>query len=299
MPFFSAIPTNLPITAEGVRRAARVGRARTTSRSGCSAARRSSSGIRTGRTTPSRGSRSVGRRTRTGSRSRSGTRSRRPSSAAAERGRPRQHPAGGGLGSRPAVRDQQGPLLHPEAARHLVRRAQQRAGAVPRQHEAPPGGQLGDRPAEPRPPVRLSSAARGPTRSCRPGCPGSKDAKHYPLEGVNTTSLNRAKALAQGSTRSRQGVLYTFNSSPGPALAQVRPVQPRQIGVDARSGRTTASSSTRRRRRAVSRSTSPSRGGAPTTRTRTTSSTFCWTAPGSRRRTTSTPRTSTTRSTTA
>jgi peptide/nickel transport system substrate-binding protein len=66
-----------------------------------------------------------------------------------------------------------------------------------------------------------------------PGMPGYKDVKQYPLEGVNTTSLNRAKALAQGNTRSGKAVLYTFNSSPGPQLAQVLQFNLKQIGIDA------------------------------------------------------------------
>jgi peptide/nickel transport system substrate-binding protein len=66
-----------------------------------------------------------------------------------------------------------------------------------------------------------------------PGMPGFADTKQYPLEGVNTTSLNRAKALAQGSTRSGKAVLYTFNSSPGPQLAQVLQFNLKQIGIDA------------------------------------------------------------------
>jgi ABC-type transport system substrate-binding protein len=66
-----------------------------------------------------------------------------------------------------------------------------------------------------------------------PGMPGFKDVNQYPLQGVNATSLNRAKALAQGSTRSGKAVLYTFNSSPGPQLAQVLQFNLKQIGIDA------------------------------------------------------------------
>jgi peptide/nickel transport system substrate-binding protein len=66
-----------------------------------------------------------------------------------------------------------------------------------------------------------------------PGMPGFKDAKLYSLQGVNTASLNRARALARNATRSGKAVLYTFNSSPGPQLAQVLQFNLRQIGIDA------------------------------------------------------------------
>jgi peptide/nickel transport system substrate-binding protein len=65
-----------------------------------------------------------------------------------------------------------------------------------------------------------------------PGMPGFKDANIYPLTGVNTSSLNRAKALAQGQTRSGKAVFYAFTTPPGPAIAQVVQFNLKQIGVD-------------------------------------------------------------------
>jgi peptide/nickel transport system substrate-binding protein len=65
-----------------------------------------------------------------------------------------------------------------------------------------------------------------------PGMPGYRDAKIYPLVGVNNASLTRARALAQGSTRDGKAVLYTFNNAPGPGIAQVVQFNLRQIGID-------------------------------------------------------------------
>ena len=50
------------------------------------------------------------------------------------------------------------------------------------------------------------------------GFPGFRDWNLYPLSGPN---LTRARALAQGATRGGRAVLWTFNSSFGPAVAQV------------------------------------------------------------------------------
>jgi peptide/nickel transport system substrate-binding protein len=65
-----------------------------------------------------------------------------------------------------------------------------------------------------------------------PGMPGYKDAKVYPLVGVNNASLTRAKALAQGNTRSGKAVYYSFSNAPGPAVAQVVQFNLKQIGID-------------------------------------------------------------------
>lgn len=65
-----------------------------------------------------------------------------------------------------------------------------------------------------------------------PGMPGYKNFDIYPLKGVSTASLNKAKALASGNTRSGKAVFYAFNSAPGPAIAQVVQYNLKQIGVD-------------------------------------------------------------------
>ena len=65
-----------------------------------------------------------------------------------------------------------------------------------------------------------------------PGMPGYQDAKVYPLVGVNAAALTRARALASGSTRDGKAVMYTFDSAPGPAIAQVVQFNLRQIGID-------------------------------------------------------------------
>jgi peptide/nickel transport system substrate-binding protein len=65
-----------------------------------------------------------------------------------------------------------------------------------------------------------------------PGMPGYKDAKVYPIVGVNNASLTRAKNLANGATRSGKAVYYAFSAAPGPAVAQVVQFNLKQIGID-------------------------------------------------------------------
>jgi ABC-type transport system substrate-binding protein len=65
-----------------------------------------------------------------------------------------------------------------------------------------------------------------------PGLPGYRDWDIYPLQGVNATSLARARSLSQGNTRSGKAVMYTANSSPGPQIAQVVQYNLKQIGID-------------------------------------------------------------------
>jgi peptide/nickel transport system substrate-binding protein len=65
-----------------------------------------------------------------------------------------------------------------------------------------------------------------------PGMPGYRDAKIYPLQGVNSSSLTRARALARGNTRDGKITMYTFTASPGPGIAQVVQFNLRQIGLD-------------------------------------------------------------------
>ena len=65
-----------------------------------------------------------------------------------------------------------------------------------------------------------------------PGMPGYRDWNIYPLTGVNQTSLNKAKSLAQGATRSGKATFYAFNTVPGPQIAQVVQFNLKQIGVD-------------------------------------------------------------------
>jgi peptide/nickel transport system substrate-binding protein len=65
-----------------------------------------------------------------------------------------------------------------------------------------------------------------------PGMPGYRDWPIYPLGGVNSASLNRAKSLANGTLRGGKAVMYTFNSSPGPQVAQVVQYNLKQIGIE-------------------------------------------------------------------
>ena len=62
--------------------------------------------------------------------------------------------------------------------------------------------------------------------------PGYKDWNIYPLTGVNSASLAKAKSLAQGSTRGGKATLYGFNSSFGPTVSQVIQFNLKQIGLD-------------------------------------------------------------------
>jgi ABC-type transport system substrate-binding protein len=62
-----------------------------------------------------------------------------------------------------------------------------------------------------------------------PGMPGFRDANIYSLKGVN---VSRAQQLARGSTRDGKAILYTYNSAPGPTVAQVVQFNLRQIGLD-------------------------------------------------------------------
>jgi len=65
-----------------------------------------------------------------------------------------------------------------------------------------------------------------------PGLLGYHDWNIYPLGGVTPSVLTKAKALAQGNTRGGKAVMYTFNSSPGPQIAQVVQYNLKQIGLD-------------------------------------------------------------------
>jgi peptide/nickel transport system substrate-binding protein len=65
-----------------------------------------------------------------------------------------------------------------------------------------------------------------------PGMPGYKDWNVYPLTGVSSASLAKAKALASGSTRGGKATLYGFNSSFGPTVSQVIQFNLKQIGLD-------------------------------------------------------------------
>jgi ABC-type oligopeptide transport system substrate-binding subunit len=62
-----------------------------------------------------------------------------------------------------------------------------------------------------------------------PGMAGFRDANLYPLKGPD---LNTAKKLAQGHTRDGKIVLYSSNRSPGPLYAQVLEFNLKQIGLD-------------------------------------------------------------------
>jgi ABC-type oligopeptide transport system substrate-binding subunit len=59
--------------------------------------------------------------------------------------------------------------------------------------------------------------------------PGFRNWDIYSIRGANPT---KAAALAKGNTRSGKAVFYTFNSTPGPAIAQVVQQNMKAIGVD-------------------------------------------------------------------
>lgn len=59
--------------------------------------------------------------------------------------------------------------------------------------------------------------------------PGFKEFNIYSLKGPNYT---KAKSLAQGNTRDGKAVMYTFNVSQGPPIAQSVQFNLKQIGVD-------------------------------------------------------------------
>jgi peptide/nickel transport system substrate-binding protein len=65
-----------------------------------------------------------------------------------------------------------------------------------------------------------------------PGMPGYKDWAIYPLTGVNSASIAKAKSLAQGNLRSGKLTLYTANAGAGPTVAQVMQFNLKQIGLD-------------------------------------------------------------------
>jgi ABC-type transport system substrate-binding protein len=62
-----------------------------------------------------------------------------------------------------------------------------------------------------------------------PGMPGFRDANVYSLRGPNNS---RANQLARGNLRGGKAVLYAFNVSFGPTVAQVVQFNLRQIGID-------------------------------------------------------------------
>jgi peptide/nickel transport system substrate-binding protein len=62
-----------------------------------------------------------------------------------------------------------------------------------------------------------------------PGMPGFRNGNIYPLGGEN---LTRAQSLARGNTRSGKAVFYTFNTAPGPSVAEVVRFNLKQIGID-------------------------------------------------------------------
>ena len=64
------------------------------------------------------------------------------------------------------------------------------------------------------------------------GMPGFKDRSIYSLEGVNAKTLAKARALARGNTRNGKAIFYAINSAPGPAIAQVVQYNLQKIGVD-------------------------------------------------------------------
>jgi ABC-type oligopeptide transport system substrate-binding subunit len=61
------------------------------------------------------------------------------------------------------------------------------------------------------------------------GMPGFKNFDIYSLKGPNYA---KAKSLAQGNTRDGKAVMYTYNTSAGPPIAQSVQFNLKQIGVD-------------------------------------------------------------------
>jgi len=59
--------------------------------------------------------------------------------------------------------------------------------------------------------------------------PGFKEFDIYPLKGPSYT---KAKSLAQGNTRDGKAVMYTFNTAQGPPIAQSVQFNLKQIGID-------------------------------------------------------------------
>ena len=62
-----------------------------------------------------------------------------------------------------------------------------------------------------------------------PGMPGFKDGNIYSLKGAN---MARAQQLARGNTRGGKAVFYAFNVSFGPPVAQAVQFSLKQIGID-------------------------------------------------------------------
>jgi ABC-type transport system substrate-binding protein len=62
-----------------------------------------------------------------------------------------------------------------------------------------------------------------------PGMPGFREANIYSIRGAN---VSRAQALARGSTRDGKAVFYAYNVAPGPQIAQVVQFNLKQIGID-------------------------------------------------------------------
>ena len=61
------------------------------------------------------------------------------------------------------------------------------------------------------------------------GIPGFRDWNIYSLKGAN---VKLAQRLAKGATRDGKAVMYTFNTTHGPTVAQMVQYQLKQIGVD-------------------------------------------------------------------
>ncbi len=61
------------------------------------------------------------------------------------------------------------------------------------------------------------------------GMPGFKNLDIYSLKGPNYA---KAKPLAQGNTRDGKAVMYTYNTSAGPPIAQSVQFNLKQIGID-------------------------------------------------------------------
>jgi len=72
-------------------------------------------------------------------------------------------------------------------------------------------------------------AGRATDQILPPGLPGFRDASLFPLKSPN---VSRARALARGNARGGTAVFYAFDSSPGPAIAQVVQFNLKQIGID-------------------------------------------------------------------
>ena len=151
-----------------------------------------------------------------------------------ERGRlgpqPRPHLHGSDARIAREVRDQQGPVLRP-ARPHVANACVQRvAAALPEQSEAATGDQLCARPPGPRCLDRwVARRSRRPTSISRTGSPAS--AMRTSIPSIAATCRERARSPS-GNLRSAKAVFYTTSALPAIQLAQPVSQQLARIGLE-------------------------------------------------------------------